>query len=129
MSGDGDDKEIDVRHEALGRTARERFEQVEPEVAQRLAQMRRAAVAELDRREGRIGARRSPGWWIGGAAAAAAAVALTVALLLPRGGDPEPDAALLADAEAREAIADLDVLEELEFLAWLEEEQLDAGQG
>lgn len=127
MSRDGDDKHTDPRHEALGRTARERFEQVEPEVAHRLAQMRRAAVAELDRREARIGARRLPGWWIGGAAAAA--VALTVALLLLRGGDPEPDPDLLADAEAIEAIADLDVLEELEFLAWLEEEQLDAGQG
>lgn len=126
MSGDGNDKHTDVRHEALGRTARERFEQVEPEVAQRLAQMRRAAVAELDRREARIGAHRSPGWWIG---SAAAAVTLTVALLLPRGGDPEPDAALMADAETLEVIAELDVLQELEFLAWLEEEQLDAGQG
>jgi len=128
MSGeDDDDKQTNVRHETLGRTVRARFEQVEPEVAQRLAQMRHAAVAELERRQARTGRHRSPGWWIGGAAAAA--VALTVVLLLPRGGGPEPDAALLADAETLEAISELDVLEELEFLAWLEEEQLDAGKG
>ncbi len=135
MSGEHDDREPGAAPDdpapgdPLEQAVRERAEQVPPEVAQRLGQMRRAAVAELDRREARSVRRRSPGRWVGGLAAAAAAVALTVALLLPQPGDPGPDALLLADAEELEAIAELEVLEELEFLAWLEQEQLDAGQG
>ncbi|MCB1685489.1 MAG: hypothetical protein R3E82_16015 [Pseudomonadales bacterium] len=116
--------------DALLRAARERAETVEPGVAERLGQMRRAAVAELDAR----GARRA-GWprtavfWSGGVAATVAAVALTFALLLPGATEPEASLLFVADADEFEAIADLEVLEELEFLAWLELEQLDAGQG
>ncbi|MEQ8857987.1 MAG: hypothetical protein RIC56_05020 [Pseudomonadales bacterium] len=115
--------------EALVRAVRERAEQVEPAVAERLGQMRRAAVAELDARSARrAGWRRTPVLW-GGGLAAAAAVALTLALLLPVTTEPDSDPLLVADADELEAIADLEVLEELEFLAWLEQEQLDAGQG
>lgn len=110
----------------LVRALRERGDQVPADVAERLVRMRRSAVAELERREALPG--RRPLWpWLGGLAAAA--LALSVALLLSGPAAPEPDALLLADADELAAIAELDVLEDLEFLAWLEQEQLDAGQG
>jgi hypothetical protein len=106
---------------------RQQTDQVPPEVADRLAAMRRRAVAEWTP-EGPP--RRL---WPGGAtwAAAAATVLIAVALLarLNLGGvdQARPAPLLLADADELQAVAELDVLEELEFLAWLDEGPLDAG--
>lgn len=114
--------------EALAGELRRRAEQVPPEVAERLAHMRRAAVTELDRSESRFRSWGTHRFWVTGLAGAAAALALTLALLLPRAEEPGPEALLLADADELAAMSNLELLEELEFLAWLEQEQLDAGQ-
>jgi len=106
---------------------RAQAEQVDPAVAEQLGAMRRAAVAEMDREY--PAARRRVPVLLAGLGAAAAALAVTVALLLPPAAGPGPEALLLAEADEIAAVSELEVLEELEFLAWLEEEGLDAGQG
>jgi len=128
MTGHGDETRHDGGLEPeVAALLRAQAEQVDPEVAGRLGAMRRAAVAEMDHR--RTPARRRVPALLAGLGAAAAALAVTVALLLPPAAGPGPEALLLADADELAAVAELEVLEELEFLAWLEEEQLDAGRG
>lgn len=118
-----------VVEEALGEALRDRVEQVPPDVAVRLARIRRDAVAELDARAAQRPGRRWP-VLAGGVAGLAAAVALTTSLLLPRAGPVgQPGELLLADADELEAMAEMEVLEDLEFLAWLDQEQLGADQG
>ena len=103
---------------------KEHADTVPPEVAQRLAAMRRAAVEELD---GRLSAGRS--WTaIGAIVGSAAALVLTVVLVFQFDGDPV-NGSLLMDSEEMAAVEDLELLEDLEFLAWLEAEALDASQG
>lgn len=98
---------------------------IAPEVAERLAAMRRSAVAELDEHSGR---RFGFGWRPAGAfAAAAAAVALAVGLFVFSGTGPVAVMPEVSDEPEFAALQDLDVLTELEFLAWLEEEERDAG--
>lgn len=128
--GRQDDRETDRSARVLADALRQHVEQVPPDIAQRLAQVRRAAVAELAEREGS----RRRGWPLrlaGGFAGAAAAVALTVALLTERREPSDAEPLLLAHADELAAIAELEMLEELEFLAWLEQHQdeIDAGQG
>ncbi len=106
--------------------ARESFADVEPEVAARLAAMRREAVQIAD---------ASPGasLWLerllapAGLAAAGAALALVLAVWLAL--RPTDDAAVLPLLSEPEIamVQDLDLLEDLEFLAWLEEEPDGAG--
>ena len=95
---------------------------VSPEVNGRLAAMRRAAVQELETRSGQP---RRTGWfWV--SAGTVAVVVLTLGLFLYPGNAPGPlfdglDEAQLAAAQ------DMELLEELEFLAWMEEEDRSAG--
>jgi hypothetical protein len=103
---------------ALGARVRAELEQTSPEQAARLRALRSAAVKELDARHQRLHARQ---WWVaGGLAGSAASVALLVGLLIPARPleQPFPD----LDAEELAVVQSLDVLEELEFLAWMEEE-------
>ena len=103
---------------------RESADTVPPDVAERLASMRHAAVQELDTRHS---ARR--GWTITGAfAGSAAALVLAVVLVFQLDNESVNDT-LLADPDEMAAIEDLEILEDLEFLAWLEKETLDASQG
>ena len=103
---------------------KEHADTVPPEVAQRLATMRRAAVQELDNRQT---ARRN--WTVIGAfAGSAAALVLAVILVFQFEGDPV-NGSLLVDPEEMAAVEDLEILEDLEFLAWLESEAPDASQG
>ncbi|NGX16296.1 hypothetical protein [Wenzhouxiangella sp. XN24] len=121
MSGQNEDRQD---QDKLAAAARRHTEEVSPEVAERLRAMRRVAVSEL----GEGPANAAPGWlWPAGVAAAG--VALTLALLLGEPDGSAPDPLLLADADELAVVADLDVLEELEFLAWLEEEGPDDGEG
>ncbi len=121
MSGQNEDRQD---QDKLAAAARRHAEEVSPKVAERLRAMRRVAASELEERP----VKSVPGWlWPAGVAAAG--VALTLALLLgePDGYAPAP--LLLADTDALAVVAELDVLEELEFLAWLEEEGPDDGEG
>ena len=121
MNGQNEDRQD---QDKLAAAARRHAEEVSPEVAARLRAMRRVAVNELDARPGTA----VPGWlWPAGVAAAG--VALTLALLLGEPDRSAPDALLLADTDELAVVAELDVLEELEFLAWLEEEGPDDGEG
>lgn len=114
------------RDDRLGAAVRRRLDDVPPDVADRLGAMRRAAVADLERRRQPAVWRRPV--WLAGTGAAAAALALAV-MVATRPSDPQPGGLLLADADELAVVAELEVLEELEFLAWLEQEALDDGQG
>ena len=103
---------------------RDQAERVPPEVATRLAAARRAAMDQY----------RQPraGWGFGmglSAAGAAAAVALAVGLLLV--GEEEipalPPGLVMADEAEISAAQEAELLSELEFLAWLEANDVDAG--
>ena len=103
---------------ALGARVRAELEAVSPKQAARLRAMRQAAVAELDAHTRPDTTRQ---WWVaGGLAGSAASVALMVGLLLPSAPveHPFPD----LDTEELAVVQSLDVLEDLEFLAWMEEE-------
>lgn len=116
-------EEMERRLQAL---AREGSGVVPADVAERLAAMRRQAVAELD----------TPvsGWssLVGWPAWAPVAVTATVLVMMIGAWvylNPTADPMILplvADSEVA-IVEDLELLEELEFLAWLEEESEGAG--
>jgi hypothetical protein len=93
-----------------------------PEVRERLAALRRQAVQEAD---AATAGRRWPGWATVPVAGAAVALVLAVAVVVRQDAEvielpliSEPDVAV---------IQEMDLLEELEFLAWLEAEAQGAG--
>ena len=96
--------------------------EVPPEVNERLVAMRRAAIQEME-------SPTSGQWqtrWLWAPTAATAVVVLSLGVFLYSGNAPVPmfddfDSAHLAAAQ------DMELLEELEFLAWLEEETRNAG--
>jgi hypothetical protein len=110
----------------LTRDLRARNSRAREEVADRLRITRQDAVALVDR------PRRTTRFWIpAGFATSAAAVLVTIALAPPpdpgvEGIEPLP-INLAADELA--VINDMDVLEDLEFLAWMEEEASSAASG
>ena len=100
-------------------------------VRDRLAASRQEAVALLEEAEARPAAARAVAWLTGRfdvrglalvGAAAAAALALWVTLSVP----DDPALPMLSAPEVA-VVQDLELLEELEFLAWLEEESQGAG--
>ena len=104
----------------------EESEKVSPEVAQGLARARQAALDEaLAQADRRRATWLQPGQWMAAGVAFAAAVMLVVGISLTGNGRipeiPLTTASELAVAE------DLDLLEQLEFIAWLEEEDRGAG--
>ena len=113
-------------NEAFEKRAREvlraSVDDVLPEVAERLVAMRRAAVQELEERS-------SSQWqtpWFWAPAGATAMVVLTLGLFLYTGNTPVPMFDDLDEAQLA-AAQDIELLEELEFLAWMEEEVRNAG--
>ena len=127
MNGPTDESNSTPPGAAQVEQLRARRDEVPADVAQRLERMRRVAVAEL-------APARSPGirWrgpaWAGGLAGTAAALLLTVTLL--RSGPEDGfERLLLADARELAAVAELEVLEDLEFLIWLDQELADADPG
>ena len=105
MSDHRDDKLIE-RNRAL-------FEQsvteVDGRIRSRLNQARQAALAELRVRP------RITGW----VTAAAGAVALTLIVLLRTGSPSAPVEVWAEDVESPAADADVELLEDVEFYAWL----------
>ena len=92
---------------------------IHPDRLQRLQQARREAVAAAEA-AGPV-ATRVAWWWL--PTGAAAAVALTVGLMLSGNDQPVP---LLLDPAEMSAAQDLELLTDLEFMAWmLEQEQMD----
>ncbi len=126
MTDNHHEREYRERLQAL---LQQQADEVPVEVGERLAQIRRRAVAEMARP---AVSRWLPGWpdrgWMWGSAgfvAATAVVVLAISLLVTNSADlieiplsGEPDVALVQDME---------LLEDLEFLAWLEEEEHGAG--
>ncbi|MCZ6617557.1 MAG: hypothetical protein O7E57_05450 [Gammaproteobacteria bacterium] len=93
-----------------------------PEVNERLVAMRRGAVQELE-------ARSSQRWqtrWFWAPVGVTAAVALALGLFLFSGDTPIPMFDDLDEVQFA-ATRDMEMLEELEFLAWMEEEARNAG--
>jgi hypothetical protein len=117
---DDKDKQPDSEFETRVQRALEpKTRGVSPDVAERLAAMRRTAVAQLDHRTGFR--------WGGAAFATAfATVVLAAGVFLMFDGASVP-VMPAADEPEFAAAQEMDVLVELEFLAWLEEEVTDAG--
>ena len=112
---DGAPSDDDAR---LARAVVERLhEDVDPDVAARLRAARQEAVYIVDRKT-----RRSVPWLAPAGGDVAAAVVAVVMLREPALA-PMP---ALDEAEMA-AAAELELLEELEMLAWLDEDMLDAG--
>ena len=113
-------------NEAFEKRAREVLRAAELElpleVNERLVAMRRAAVQELETRSGRQ--LQAPWYWA--SAGATSAFVLALGLFLYSGNTPIP---MLDDFNEGQLAAaqDMELLEELEFLAWLEEEAVNAG--
>ncbi|MGE0623794.1 MAG: hypothetical protein AB7I04_08750 [Pseudomonadales bacterium] len=111
-----EDRLVELTRESLGN--------VDPAVAARLAAMRREAVAMAE------DAAFNPTWLDrlfapGGLAAAGAVLGLTVAAWIAlRPTDDSLVLPVLAESEIA-VVQELELLEELEFLAWLEEEEID----
>ncbi|MCZ6642580.1 MAG: hypothetical protein O7F71_13460 [Gammaproteobacteria bacterium] len=95
---------------------------VPPEVNERLVAMRRAAIQEM---ESATSGRWQTRWFWAPTAATAVAV-LSLGVFLYSGNAPVP---MFDDFETAhlEAAQDMELLEDLEFLAWLEEEARNAG--
>jgi len=98
---------------AAGELLRRSAGDIDAATGARLQQIRRAAL-------GATPARRDPRSWLVPALSAAAIGALAVGLWLDRDAAPEP-AGLAAD--------NLEMLEDLEFYAWLDAEPGEAGPG
>lgn len=115
--------------EALAQDLRARNNRAPEDVANRLRAMRQDAVATVDR------PRRTSHLWVpAGLATSAAAVLVTIALL----PEPNPGANGIDDiqplpinlaVDELAVINEMDVLEDLEFLAWMEEEASSAASG
>jgi hypothetical protein len=117
---DDKDKQPDSDFESrLQRALAPKAGGVTPDVAERLAAMRRNAVAQLDHRTGF-------GWGRAAFVTAFATVVLAAGVFLMF-DDASVPAMPAADEPEFAAAQEMDVLVELEFLAWLEEEATDAG--
>ncbi len=121
-----DSRPAPVDEHALLAAARAAAEPVSPEVAARLAAMRREAVRLAE-------AGGDPAGWFARLlaprhlAGLAAACSLVLALWIGlRPGDDVLPVPLLDGPEVA-VVEDLELLEDLEFLAWLEEESVGAG--
>ncbi|MEE4383806.1 MAG: hypothetical protein V2J02_17530 [Pseudomonadales bacterium] len=117
MTGPDDDFEARLR-----RRLDEELDRVDPEQLARLGAARREAVARLERPRPSFLAGALPRWTL------AAAAALLVAVMIAQGPLPGPGAGAspqvvdLLDGREAAAIEELELLEEMEFLAWLEYE-------
>lgn len=115
--------------DSLGELARDlhtRNSRVPDNVAERLRTMRQDAVALVDK------PRRTTSFWLpAGIVTSAAAVLVTIALVPQPGPEIEGIEPLPSNLAADElaVINELDVLEDLEFLAWMEEEASSAVSG
>ncbi|MCZ6711923.1 MAG: DUF3619 family protein [Gammaproteobacteria bacterium] len=94
---------------------------IDPEIVERLASMRRSAVAQIDQRQ----TSRLRGW-VPVYAAAFATVVVAFGVFLFR-GDGLVEMMPAADEPEIAAAQNVELLTELEFLAWLEETATDAG--
>ena len=113
-----DDGKLSEDEARLARAVTERLrDDVDPDVAARLRAARQEAVYIADRKTGR------PLPWLAPAGGVVAAAVVATVMLREPALAPMP---ALDDAEMA-AAAELELLEELEMLAWLDEEMLDAG--
>lgn len=107
---------------AIGERLRSELNSVPDDTAARLRAIRQAAVAQLPDNQTAAGSNAVPSksWWVaGGLAGSAAGIALTVSLLLPQPKSvPEPMPEIAFDE--METLQSMEVLEDLEFLAWME---------
>ncbi|MGD8415491.1 MAG: hypothetical protein PVH91_00395 [Pseudomonadales bacterium] len=131
MSGtnEHDDREKDDEERVLA-LVRSATARLDPDVGGRLSAMRREVVRQVDA-QGSRGI--IPSRWMTPSAVAGAAAALCLVLVALLSVDEPPDGqdeyATLAVVSAQEAtvLEEMDLLEDLEFLAWLEEDAPDAG--
>ena len=127
-----DKREPDVTDEAFATRAGDRLRKRADELdAATLSRLNRARQRALNELPGQSGPQRSPNWWI-----PAGAVAIVVAAVVVQwsGGARDPDWPLSqSPVTAKDAIDfellmdpdDLEMIEDLEFFAWLPEEELE----
>ena len=109
---------------ALGERLRDAEHDLDPQIQARLAQARREAVAVADRKS-----KASSGYWFGAGGAVAAAALLVVIFTT---GQVDPNKQMPnVDPEEFAAAQELEMLEDLEFIAWVAslEEEDEPSQG
>ena len=110
------DRQNDDFEQRARETLRRSELELEPERVQQLQQARREAVAAAERSLSDQSVRRL-WWWL--PTGAVAAVALVVGLMLNPGPEPVP----VLDPLEMSAAQDMDLLTELEFVAWMLEQE------
>jgi hypothetical protein len=123
VEGNPPDDEFEAR---LERTLRDRGQQVPQDVAERLALMRREALLEIPEKT------KFLSWlsnWQLVLPVGAAGAALVVVLFVPGLFSGEEEILQIPLTLGNETVVfqEIEILEELEFLAWLEEEDEGAG--
>lgn len=107
----GDDEFVGRVREALD------AQRLAPELVDRLAAARRRAVAIAD-----APTPRAPSNWVPLGALAATLLTVAVGVVLDNGGNPP-----LEEVQQLATVEDLDLLMDLEFVAWLDTDNTDAG--
>lgn len=115
-----DDKSDPDLPPQLAQALKTEAQQVAQPVAGRLRDARVEALSQADRPT-----LASPNWLRGGLVASSAMMILVV-MVTARNPEPIPRLPLIGEQEAA-LVTDMELLEQLEFLAWLEEEQPNAG--
>ncbi|MGI9324773.1 MAG: hypothetical protein ACR2PZ_06105 [Pseudomonadales bacterium] len=121
MNEDPSDSDAQTQQEAVVRAMQARADDLDELTASRLASIRRSAMALHPENQ----PKRSLWWPAMGAASAAVVVVAVLLTLTPEqvpGENQWP-----GDVETLVLIQDLEVIEELEFLAWLDEVENGAG--
>ena len=88
-----------------------------PDLAERLAAARRRAVASVD-----VPILRAPAAWVPAGALAATLLTVGLTVAIDNAGEPPLD-----DDIQIATVEDMDLLMDLEFVAWLDTDNLDAG--
>ena len=109
--GHSDDEFVGRVREALD------AQRLAPEIADRLAAARRRAVAMTD-----APTPHAPSSWVPLGALAATLLTVAVGVVLDNGGNPP-----LEEVQQLATVEDLDLLMDLEFVAWLDTDNTDAG--
>ncbi len=121
MSEDQPDSDAQIRQEAVVQAMQARADNLDDVTASRLASIRRSAMALHPENQ----PRRSIWWPAMGAASAAVLVVAVTLTFMPERTPNENQ--WPTDVETLVLIQDLEVIEELEFLAWLDEADTGAG--
>jgi len=117
-----DDRNHDEFIDRAGRLLRQQTEELDADIRSRLTRARHRALESASRRRA-----PSPAWISAGATAAVAVLALGLWIGGQPGGSAEDPTQMAEDMDLLLSEESLELLEELEFYAWLDEGARDVG--